>query len=45
MICQGCGKEVEPNEKHTYQNCLDWIKLHPEDETKVTMKHLYYGQK
>lgn len=44
MICQGCGKEVEPNDFHTYQDCLRWIGLHPEDESKVTVKHLYYGQ-
>ncbi len=43
MICQGCGKEVEPNEPHTHYDCLRWIKLHPEDEQKVTVKHLYYG--
>lgn len=43
MICQGCGQEVEPNEKHTYQDCLDHIKQHPEDYEKVTVKHLYYS--
>ena len=43
MICQGCGQEVEPNELHTYYDCLRWIRVHPEDEAKVTVKHLYYG--
>lgn len=45
MICQGCGHEGPANEKHTYQDCLDHIKAHPEDFAKVKQKHLYYGKK
>ena len=22
MICQECGEEVEPNQKHTFQDCM-----------------------
>lgn len=44
MICQGCGMEVEPNEKHTYEDCLMWIRRHPEDKAKVKHQHLYYGK-
>lgn len=44
MICQGCGKEVEPNDLHTYYDCLRWVRLHPEDEQKVTLKRMYYGK-
>lgn len=44
MICQGCGKDVEFNEKHTHQDCLAWIAIHPEDYEKVTVKLLYYGK-
>jgi hypothetical protein len=25
MICQGCGKEVEPTELHTYEDCQNYI--------------------
>ena len=44
MTCQGCGKEVEPDERHTYYHCLAHIRWHPEDYEKVTHKYLYYGK-
>ena len=46
MICQGCGKKIADNAmRHTYYQCLAWIRWHPEDYKNVTHKHLYYGKK
>ena len=41
MICQECGKVVRVDERHTYQDCLDWkkkvlIRKHIKEEILLT---------
>lgn len=44
-VCQGCGKILESwAERHTYEDCLTHIRLHPEDFRNVTVERLYYGE-